>query len=132
MYMPNERKIKAKITELGLTIGGIAKKIGVSPYTLGRKIAVKTPMSIREARLLQKELQISDQDDAAYFLLIELRFVQQKSEVRNNARKRNHKKLLVNLAETYNRTSYPLRLEIADRMIEVYKVLSEDSSDGGQ
>lgn len=25
------------------------------------------------------------------------------------------KKLLVNLAETYNRTSYPLRLEIADR-----------------
>ena len=59
MYMPNERKIKAKITELGLTIGGIAKKIGVSPYTLGRKIAVKTPMSIRKARLLQKELQIS-------------------------------------------------------------------------
>lgn len=92
MYMPNERKIKAKITELGLTIGGIAKKIGVSPYTLGRKIAVKTPMSIREARLLQKELQISDQDVAAYFLLIELHFVQQKSEVRNNARKRNHKK----------------------------------------
>lgn len=132
MYMPNERKIKAKITELGLTIGGIAKKIGVSPYTLGRKIAVKTPMSIREARLLQKELQISDQDVAAYFLFIELHFVQQKSEVRNNARKRNHKKLLVNLAETYNRTSYPLRLEIADRMIEVYKVLSEDSSDGGQ
>lgn len=132
MYMPNERKIKAKITELGLTIGGIAKKIGVSPYTLGRKIAVKTPMSIRKAHLLQKELQISDQDVAAYFLLIELHFMQQKSEVRNNARKRNHKKLLVNLAETYNRTSYPLRLEIADRMIEVYRVLSEDSSDGGQ
>lgn len=65
--MPNERKIKAKITEMGLTIGKIADKIGVSPYTLGRKISGKTPMSVKEAHLLQKELHIADQEVAVYF-----------------------------------------------------------------
>lgn len=65
--MPNERKIKAKITELGLTIGKIADKIGVSPYTLGKKISGKTPMSVKEARLLQQELHIADQEVAVYF-----------------------------------------------------------------
>lgn len=38
------------------------------------------------------------------------------------------KKLLVNLAETYGRTSYALRLEIVDRMIEVYKLLSAEKN----
>lgn len=39
------------------------------------------------------------------------------------------KKLLVNLAETYNWASYPRRLEIADRMIEVYKLLSAEKNE---
>lgn len=67
--MPNTRKIKARITELGLTIGKVAKKMNISPYTLGRKIAGKTPMSIREARFLQKELKIPDNKIALYFFI---------------------------------------------------------------
>lgn len=38
------------------------------------------------------------------------------------------KKLLVNLAELYNRNRFPLKLEIADRMIEVYKLLSAEKN----
>ncbi len=65
--MPNERKIKAKIVELGLSISLIANEMGISAYTLGRKISGKTPMSIKEARALQNRLSIPDEDIVSYF-----------------------------------------------------------------
>lgn len=40
------------------------------------------------------------------------------------------KKLLADLLERYYRFLGPEGLAVADRMIEVYKVLSEDSSNG--
>ena len=42
------------------------------------------------------------------------------------------KKLLADLSERYYRFVDPEGLAVADRMIEVYKVLSADSSNGKQ
>ncbi len=42
------------------------------------------------------------------------------------------KKLLADLSERYYRFVGPEGLAVADRMIEVYKVLSEDNSDSKQ
>lgn len=65
--MPNEKKIKARICELGLSIKAIAVTMNLTAYTLGRKIAGKTPMSLTEARTLQNILKISDDDVVIYF-----------------------------------------------------------------
>lgn len=65
--MPNEKKIKARIVELGLTIKQISYEMGLSAYTLGQKISGKTPMTLKEARQLQKILKIPDNDIPLYF-----------------------------------------------------------------
>lgn len=65
--MPNEKKIKARIIELGLTIKQISIEMGLTAYTLGQKIAGKTPMTLKEARQLQKILKIPDSDIPLYF-----------------------------------------------------------------
>lgn len=70
--MPNEKKIKAKIVEEGLTISKIAVEMGITPYTLGQKILGKTPMTISDARFLQKRLNIPDCDLAIYFFAEEV------------------------------------------------------------
>ncbi len=70
--MPNSRKIKARILELGLSIKVIAKQMGLTAYTLGRKIAGKTPMSLKEAHMLQVILQIPDNELVLYFFMKEV------------------------------------------------------------
>lgn len=70
--MPNEKKIKAKILELGLSIRVIAAEMKLSAYTLGQKIAGKTPMSLKEARYLQKRLSIPDEEIVLYFFTQEV------------------------------------------------------------
>lgn len=65
--MPNEKKIKARICELGLSIKSIAVEMGLTAYTLGRKISGKAPMSLNEARILQIILQIPDSEVVLYF-----------------------------------------------------------------
>lgn len=65
--MPNEKKIKAKILELGLSIKVIAAEMNLSAYTLGQKISGKAPMTLKEARFLQKRLSIPDNEFVFYF-----------------------------------------------------------------
>lgn len=65
--MPNEKKIKARILENGLTIAKISTEMGISAYTLGQKILGKSPMTIQEARFLQQKLKISDNKIIDYF-----------------------------------------------------------------
>ncbi|MBE6745872.1 MAG: helix-turn-helix transcriptional regulator [Ruminococcaceae bacterium] len=65
--MPNEKKIKARIYECGLTIQAIAAEMGLSPYTLGQKISGKAQMTLKEARYLQRKLEIPDSEVTLYF-----------------------------------------------------------------
>jgi transcriptional regulator with XRE-family HTH domain len=65
--VPNEKKIKARMIEEGLTIAKISTEMGITAYTLGQKILGKTPMTIHEARFLQQKLKISDNDIVTYF-----------------------------------------------------------------
>ena len=65
--MPNEKKIKARIVELGLTIGEIAVQMRMSAYTLGRKIAGKAKMTLDEAWQLMSILKIDDCEFLLYF-----------------------------------------------------------------
>lgn len=70
--MPNEKKIKARILELGLSIKIIALEMDLSAYTLGQKISGKAPMSLKEARFLQKRLSIPDEEIVPYFFTREV------------------------------------------------------------
>lgn len=70
--MPNSRKIKARIFELGLSIKIVAQQMDLTAYTLGRKISGKTPMSLKEARMLQEILQIPDNEIVLYFFMKEV------------------------------------------------------------
>ena len=65
--MINSAKLKARIIEKGKTIGEVAPVIGLTPYTLGQKIAGKSEMTLKEADRLQQLLEISDSDFASYF-----------------------------------------------------------------
>ncbi len=67
--MPNEKKIKARIMELGLTIGKIATQMGLSAYTLGRKISGKAQMSLSEAWELMVILKIPESQFTDYFFI---------------------------------------------------------------
>lgn len=65
--MPNSRKLKARIFEKGLTIGAIAREMGLTAYTLGRKISGKSPMTLAEARKLMSILEIDESEFGDYF-----------------------------------------------------------------
>lgn len=67
--MPNEKKIKARILELGLTIKALADEMGLSAYTLGQKISGKAPMTLKEAIYLKERLNIPDEEVVAYFFI---------------------------------------------------------------
>lgn len=68
-YMPNEKKIKARIYECNLTVRSIATEMGLSAYTLGQKIAGKARMTLKEARFLQTKLNIPDSEVTVYFFM---------------------------------------------------------------
>lgn len=65
--MPNEKKIKARIIECGFTIGEIASKMGITAYTLGRKISGKAVMTLPEAWNLMKILKIPEEQFKDFF-----------------------------------------------------------------
>lgn len=65
--MPNQNKIKGRIVECGTTIGDLSKKMGLSAYQLGKKIAGTAPMTLTEANQIQEMLKISDSDFQEYF-----------------------------------------------------------------
>ncbi len=67
--MPNEKKIKARIVELSLTIKILADEMGLSAYTLGQKISGKAPMTLKEARYLKDRLNIPDEEVVVYFFI---------------------------------------------------------------
>lgn len=68
--MPNEKKLRARIIEMGYTIKSLAKTMKLSAYTLGRKISGKAPMSIDEAFRLMELLKIPETDFSLYFSAI--------------------------------------------------------------
>ena len=70
--MPNTDKLKGRIVEKRLTIGKIAIDMGISAYILGQKILGKSPMTLGEARFLQKCLDIPDDELAIYFFTSEV------------------------------------------------------------
>lgn len=65
--MLNEKKIKAKIIEEGLTIAKISSEMRITAYTLGQKILGKSQMTIQEARFLQHKLKIPYDEISLYF-----------------------------------------------------------------
>ncbi len=65
--MPNSRKLKARILEKGYTIKKLADLMGLTAYTLGRKISGKTPMTLVEAWKLMEILEIPDIEFKDYF-----------------------------------------------------------------
>ena len=65
--MPNARKLKARILEKGYTIKSVADLMGLTAYTLGRKISGKAPMILSEAWQLMKILEIPDEEFKDYF-----------------------------------------------------------------
>jgi plasmid maintenance system antidote protein VapI len=65
--LPNELKIKARILECGLTISKLADLMHLSGYTLGRKIAGKTKMTLEEAFTLMDILSIPIEEFPSYF-----------------------------------------------------------------
>lgn len=66
--MINTNKVKGRIAEQGKTIQKIATKMPCTAYSLGQKIANKTPMNLEEAILLAIELEISKEEFTGFFL----------------------------------------------------------------
>ncbi|WP_031513993.1 helix-turn-helix domain-containing protein [Desulfofalx alkaliphila] len=66
--MVNINKLKGKIVERGMSVGDLAKEIGVDRSTLYRKMnASGEPFTIREANLICKALKLSGQEAMAIF-----------------------------------------------------------------
>lgn len=65
--MINSAKLRGRIVEKGKTMQLLAPKISCTPYTLGQKIANKTPMQIEEATIIANQLEIPDNEITEYF-----------------------------------------------------------------
>lgn len=65
--MPNTKLIKSQMVKEEKTIQMLANEMGLSAYTLGQKLSGKAPLTIREARAIQRLLSIEDKDIPAYF-----------------------------------------------------------------
>ncbi|NMB41002.1 MAG: helix-turn-helix transcriptional regulator [Firmicutes bacterium] len=66
--MVNVNKLKGKIVENGLTIGILAKKLGIDRSTLYRKLSDEGEMfTIKEANLICNILNLSAQEATAIF-----------------------------------------------------------------
>lgn len=70
--MVSERKIRGRIVENGLTIAALSKKMGLTPFTLGRKISNRAPITLDEARYLQIVLKITDKEFGQFFFAQEI------------------------------------------------------------
>lgn len=65
--MPNTRKIKARMAELGITQTELAGKIGISSAAMCQKINNIRPFSLHEAEVVAGVLGIKDSDFGVYF-----------------------------------------------------------------
>lgn len=64
----NKNKLKAKITENGLTIEQVAQILGINRATLYRKLAGESEFTRNEIAMLKNSLQISlDEINAIFF-----------------------------------------------------------------
>jgi hypothetical protein len=68
----NSLKIKGRMAENQKTFQQLATKVNCTPYTLGRKVANKVPMTLEEANILAIELKITDEEFGEFFLQKEL------------------------------------------------------------
>lgn len=59
----NANKIKAKIVEQGMTQGEVAKRIGISPNSLSRKLLGKRDFSLSEVMSLCAVLHLENPQD---------------------------------------------------------------------
>lgn len=68
--MINSRKIKGRITELGMTISEVASsmKPKKTPYTLGQKINNKSPMTLEEMEQIAQICKISVSEMPSFFM----------------------------------------------------------------
>lgn len=62
----NVNKLRGKIVERGLNVGELAERIGMDRATLYRKMKDQS-FSVREARLLSKELDLTSDEVMAIF-----------------------------------------------------------------
>lgn len=65
--MVNTNKLRGKIVEQGLTFGSLARMIGISPSTLGRKIRNLSDMTLEEVELIRGSLNIPLESVMEYF-----------------------------------------------------------------
>jgi len=65
--MLNIRKLKGKIIERGMNITNLAKAINVNRSTLYRKLNGQCPITIQDADLIVKELELSEMEASAIF-----------------------------------------------------------------
>lgn len=68
--MINYRKIKGRITELGMTIGDVASSMNPkkTPYTLGQKLNNKSPMTLDEMDQIARICKISVSEIPSFFM----------------------------------------------------------------
>lgn len=57
--MFNRNKFRAKVVEAGLTMEEVAKKIGINPSTLVRKVSGESDFSRNEIQILRKILSLT-------------------------------------------------------------------------
>ncbi len=65
--MVNTRKLRARIIEKGMTYEEMSQMLGISSCTFGKKIRNIAEMSLSEAELIIKILNIPMQDVLEYF-----------------------------------------------------------------
>lgn len=65
--MINTNKLRGKIVESGFRLKDAAEYLGISTYTLGRKLRNQTRMTLEEADRLRRLLGISKKEAADYF-----------------------------------------------------------------
>ena len=67
--MVNTCALKSKIVENNLTIQSLAPKLGITPYTLGKKISNKSDMGLNEVLKIKEILKIKDEEINKYFFI---------------------------------------------------------------
>lgn len=65
--MINVRKLKGKIVEKDMNISNLAKAISVNRSTLYRKLNGQCPITIQDADLIAKELELTASEACAIF-----------------------------------------------------------------
>ena len=65
--MPNTRKLKARMVELGLTQKDLADALKIAPATASQKINGIRPLYLHEAQIVARALKIENASFSDYF-----------------------------------------------------------------